>query len=80
MRDGAMPWVFGHKLEYHAPSRLYVCDIGTLRVGIEKANTGYAWFVGHVAHGTATSRILAVDAIKDEIRKLASELQETISK
>ncbi|HYQ47120.1 MAG TPA: hypothetical protein VER11_34355 [Polyangiaceae bacterium] len=72
----AMPWVFGHKLEHHAPSGLFIADIGTLRIGIEKQTHSYAWFVGHVAHGVANSRLLAVDAIKDEIRKLRDQLQE----
>lgn len=76
----AMPWVFGHRLELHAPSGMWLADIGTLRVGVERDGHNYAWFVGHVAHGMATNKLLAVDAIKAEILKLLYELQETVDR
>ncbi len=74
----AMPRAFGRKLEYNAPSGMWLADIGTLRVGIARDGYDFAWFVGHVAHGTAANKLLAVDAIEAEIRNLATELQAVI--
>jgi len=70
----AVPWVFGVKLVWNAPSGLWLADIGALRIGLGQEGHGWNWFVGHAAYGRETDSIRAVEAIKRAIAALRDEL------